>query len=149
MNWVPLRTALIPLMALIAACVRPAPARIHYGSDACDHCRMTIVDPAFAAQLVTRTGKTYRFDDPGCLVAFVTSGRVGEKDVHSAWLNDHDTPGSIVNARDAFFLASDRIKGPMNGHLAVFGSRSSAEAARQLWGGRIETWDAIVTGERP
>ena len=40
---------------LAAGCSEPAPAAIVYDSDACDHCRMTIAAPAFAAQLV-RTG---------------------------------------------------------------------------------------------
>ncbi len=149
MNLQRLRVAVLPLMTLIAACQQPAPGPIHYGSDACDHCRMTIVDPAFAAQVVTRTGKTYRFDDPGCLVAFVTSSRVPDKDLHSIWVNDHDNPGSIVNVRDAVLVASDRIKAPMNGRLAAFATRASADAAQKAWGGRIETWDAIVTRARP
>jgi copper chaperone NosL len=110
---------------------------------------MTIMNPFFAAQLVTRTGKTYRFDDPECLVVFVASGRVPDKDVHSAWVNDHDNPTSIVNVRDAFFVVGDQIKGPMNGHVAAFQFQASAEAAQKRWAGRIDTWDALVSGGRP
>jgi copper chaperone NosL len=137
------------MMALMIACHRPAPGPIRYGSDACDHCRMTIMSPFFAAQLVTRTGKTYRFDDPGCLVAFVSAGRVHDKAIHSAWVNDHDNPSSVLHVRDAFFVVSDEIKGPMNGHLAAFQSLASAEAAQKRWAGRIDTWDALVSAGRP
>jgi len=144
-----LRAAVLPLMTLIVACQGPGPGPIHYGSDTCDHCRMTIVVPYFAAQLVTRTGKAYRFDDPGYLVAFVTSSQVPEENIHSIWVNDHDTPSSIVNVRDAVFVASDRIKAPMDGRLAAFATRASADAARSAWGGRIETWDTLVTRGNP
>jgi copper chaperone NosL len=137
------------MLALIAGCHQPAPGRIQYGFDACDHCRMTIVDPTFAAQLVTQRGRTYRFDDPGCLVAFVSSGRVADREIHSAWVNDHENSGSVMNVRDVFFVTSDRIKGPMNGHLAAFATRASADAAQRTFAGRLESWDAIVTRGRP
>jgi len=145
----PLRAGVLALVGLFAACQRLAPARIHYASDACDHCRMTIVDPAFAAQLVTATGKIYRFDDPGCLLTFVSSGRVPREQIHSAWVNDHENSGSVVNVRDAVFVASDRIKAPMNGRLAAFQTRASAAAAQKAWGGQVETWDAILTRGGP
>jgi copper chaperone NosL len=145
-----LRTALLLVVAFTAgACRSPGPGPFHYGSDACDHCRMTIVDPAFAAQLVTRTGKTYRFDDPGCLVAFLTSNRVASEDVHSAWVNDHDAPATVVDVRQAVFVVSDRINAPMHGGLAAYASPASARPAQQLWDGRIATWVDVLARGRP
>jgi copper chaperone NosL len=144
-----LRVAVLSLFALIAACQRVAPVQIHYGSDACDYCRMTIVDPAFAGQLITPTGKAYRFDDPGCLRAFATSGRIPDNEIQSAWVNDHDNPGSVLNVHAAFFVASEQIKAPMNGGLAAFPSRPSADTAQKAWGGRIEMWDEVVARGRP
>ena len=144
-----LRIAVLPLLVLIAACQRQTPVHIDYGSHACDYCRMTIVDPAFAAQLITRTGKAYRFDDPGCLRAFAKSDRIAENEIHAAWVNDHDNPGSVLNVRAAFFVASEQIKAPMNGGLAAFGSRPAADTAQKAWGGRVEMWDSVVTRGRP
>jgi copper chaperone NosL len=141
--------AAIPLLLVIAACQRTGPVAIRYGSDACEYCRMTIVDRGFAAQLITRTGKVYRFDDPGCLRAFAMSGRIRDNEIHSVWVNDHDNPDSVMNVRAAFFVASEQIKAPMNGNLAAFGSRTSAEAAQKAWGGQIQTWDALVVRGRP
>ena len=143
------RVIVVPLLVLIAACQRPAPVQIHYGFDGCDYCRMTIVDPAFAAQLITRTGKAYRFDDPGCLRAFAASGRIPDHEIHSAWVNDHDNPGALLNVRAAFFVASEQIKAPMNGGLAAFPSAGSADKALKAWGGRVEMWDEVVPRGRP
>ncbi|WP_410968639.1 hypothetical protein, partial [Salmonella sp. SAL4443] len=53
-NAMPVGVALLALRVL--ACARPAPGTIVYDADACDWCRMTISDPSYAAQLVTRTG---------------------------------------------------------------------------------------------
>lgn len=144
-----LRIAVLPLLALIAACQRREPVQIHFGSDACDYCRMTVVDSRFAAQLITQAGKAYRFDDPGCLRGFVTSGRISDKEIRSAWVNDYDNPESVLNGRSAFFVASEHIKAPMNGGLAAFASRPSADTAQKAWGGRVEMWDEVVTRGRP
>jgi copper chaperone NosL len=129
---------------LTAACAAPGPGPIRYDSDACDRCRMTISDPAFAAQLVTRTGKIFRFDDPGCLAAFVAAGQVAPADVHSIWTNDHAHPEARVNARDAVFVVSDRIRAPMNGQAAAFASREAAAAFQSTVGGELRHWNDVV-----
>jgi copper chaperone NosL len=129
---------------LVGACGAPGPGHIHYDSDACDNCRMTIADPAFAAQLVTRTGKVYRFDDPGCLATFVASSRVQAADVHSLWVNDHAHPERPVDVRTAVFVVSVRLPAPMNSGTAAFASRADAAALHATVGGRLEAWDGVL-----
>ena len=104
---------------------------------------MTIAAPAFAAQLVTRTGKRYRFDDLACLAAFASSGRVAAQDIHSIWLNDHAHPEARVNVDDAFIVVSEQIRAPMNGHMAAFASRDDAAALHVAVGGTIGRWADI------
>ena len=53
---------------------------------------MTIADPRYAAELVTRTGKVLVFDDIGCLAAFLASGEVAPAAVHSTWAHDYVSP---------------------------------------------------------
>jgi|EndMetStandDraft_3_1072993.scaffolds.fasta_scaffold61747_2 copper chaperone NosL len=139
------RLALVSVAAVaMVACAAPGPGDIHYDTDACDHCRMTISDPKFAAQLVTRTGKIYRFDDPWCLASFVAAARVPDRDVHSIWLNDHAHPNTRVTSGDALFVVSDSIRAPMNGGAAAFGTRGDAEAFQSSAGGRVEHWADIL-----
>ena len=68
--------ALLGMSALALACGRspatPAPAAIAYGRDECDYCRMTIDDPALAAQHVPVAGAARRFGEVGCLLAWIT-----------------------------------------------------------------------------
>ena len=137
-------TVAATLALSLIACAAPAPGVFHYHSDACDHCRMTIADPKFAAQLVTRTGKIYRFDDPACLASFVASKRVEERDVHGIWLNDYAHPESRVASTDAVFVVSDRVRAPMNGGAAAFASRDAAAALQSSIGGRLEQWADIL-----
>jgi copper chaperone NosL len=105
---------------------------------------MTIADPAFAAQLVTRTGVIYRFDDPICLATFMTSGRVAEADVHSTWTNDHAHPDALVNTADAVFVVGDGIRAPMNGRTAAFATATDAAAFKARVGGEIRRWTDVA-----
>jgi copper chaperone NosL len=122
------------------SCGQPGPGVIHYDSDACDHCRMTISDARFAAQLVTRTGQIYRFDDPGCLEAFLAAGRVDPAGIHSTWVNDHAHPDRMVSAGQAVFVVSDRIRAPMNGGMAAFAARADAARLQDAVGGELRAW---------
>jgi copper chaperone NosL len=137
------------VLAAIATvrCSAPGPGVIHYDTDSCDHCRMTISDPRFAAQLVTRTGKVYRFDDPGCLAAFLASRQVTPETVHSIWTNDYAHPERLLRAEESTFVVSDRIRSPMNGGMAAFGSATDAAAFQSTVAGRVEAWaDALKRG---
>jgi copper chaperone NosL len=135
--------------SMAMGCAQPGPGVIHYDSDACDHCRMTISDPGFAAQLVTRTGKVYRFDDPACLVSFAAAGRVAPADVHSIWVNDHAHPDKLISAQDALFIVSYRIRAPMNGGMAAFGSGNEAASLQSAVGGELRTWAEVRTRVAP
>src|SRR5690606_41785263 len=44
------------------------------GEDLCVFCEMLISDPRYPAQLVTKTGKAYKFDSIECMIAFVLEG---------------------------------------------------------------------------
>ena len=140
----PCRVAGLIVVLAAAGCTTPVPGVIHYDLDGCDHCRMTIADPRFAAQLVTRTGKVYRFDDPRCLAHFVAASRVPPGDVHSIWLNDYGTPDRLVRADEAVFVVSDQIRAPMNGGAAAFATRDDAETLRNTLGGRLQSWPEFL-----
>lgn len=62
------------LLALQAfACGRvEGPREIVWDREPCAHCRMLISEPAFAAQLETAEDELPAFDDPGCLLAYLS-----------------------------------------------------------------------------
>lgn len=61
------------------------PVTVVVGKSACDHCGMHISDISFAAQLHDENGKTWLFDDVGCMVRHigVKKPRVHAMYVHS------------------------------------------------------------------
>lgn len=141
------RHAAALLGAAAAACAAPGPTPIAFGEAACHHCHMTIVDQRFAAELVTRTGKVYAFDDAGCLAAFAVSGPVGPEQVHSAWVTDFRHPGALIAVQDAMFLRTDSVRTPMSSNLVAV-SRSAGDSLQAALGGTLLDWSAVLAAAR-
>lgn len=134
-------------MAVAAACAGPAPRAIAYGSDECAHCHMTIAEPRLAAELVTRTGKTYVFDDPGCLADFIAAGKLDAAAIHSLWVADYTAPtGRLLPADEAWLVRSDGIRTPMDNRLAAAPTPEAAESLRRAVGGAVIRWSEVAAG---
>jgi len=58
------------LCCLLTACSHE-PDPIRYGKDACAHCKMTIMDKRFSAELITAKGKVFKFDAAECMAGFL------------------------------------------------------------------------------
>jgi len=135
------------LGAAALACGAPGPAPIAFGEAACDHCHMTIVDRRFAAELVTRTGKVYAFDDAGCLATFAVSGPVEPEQVHSAWVTDFRLPGTLIPAQDAIFLRTDSMRTPMSSNLLAV-PHAAGDSLQAALGGTLLDWSQVLTAAR-
>lgn len=136
------RASVLLLGAL--GCGQPGPAPIAYGSVPCHHCHMTVADPRFGAELVSRRRKVFVFDDPGCMAAFVGAGRVAPSDIHSLWVNDFLEPDSMLDAREAVFIRSASLRTPMNSGLAAV-RPGAADSLLRLVGGLRLTWDEVLS----
>ncbi len=73
---------------------------IVWDKTACDHCHMHIGEPGFAAQLQTKQGKIYNFDDPGCLFAFVMANA---PDIKATYFHHH-TEDRWLDQRNVGFI---------------------------------------------
>ncbi len=56
-------------LLLVACGVEPRVGSPHWNRDACEHCRMVLSEPPYAAQLVGPGARVSFFDDLGCAVA--------------------------------------------------------------------------------
>jgi len=143
----PGRVAAMLLGAAALACGSPGPSPIAFGQVACEHCHMTIADPRFAAELVTRTGKVYPFDDAGCLATFAVSGPVGPERVHSVWVTDFRHPGTFIPAQDALFLRTAQVRTPMGSNLLAV-PRAAGDSLRAALGGTLLDWGQVLAAAR-
>lgn len=121
------------LLCLQSCTVKPAP--FHYGRDACSHCRMTIVDERYAAQLVTRTGKAYKFDAIECMIRFRQGRGADAEDFKLELVSGYNPPHPLLNAAGAWYVRSAELPSPMGMNLSAVGSMEEADKLRQQYGG--------------
>jgi len=96
--------ALILALALISCSVEPEP--LQYGKDACHHCKMTLMDNKFGAEIVTAKGKIFKFDDTNCLINFLNSNEMSDQDIKHCLITDFSSPGLLIDAKTAFYVKS-------------------------------------------
>lgn len=109
-----------------SACTQ-SPEPINYGKDACAHCKMTIVDNRFGAELVTAKGKIYKFDDIICLRHFEKEHP--EQKENRIFVSDYRKEHRpMLEGKDVIFLRHGFFRSPMNGQYAAFASREEAQA---------------------
>lgn len=125
-KWLPFKKSKIAFAALIMLAMQSCsvgPKPIKYGSDACDFCKMTIMQKKFANEWVTDKGKVFHFDDVHCLQSF----RKTDKSNGTAYINDFTEKKEFVKATELFFVKSEEIKAPMGGHVAAFIDKAAAD----------------------
>ena len=116
---------------------------ITYGRDACTHCKMTIMDRRFAAEIITSKGRAIKFDDFGCLLNWVKDENFQDKDA-LIFVADFNNPGSrFLDARHALFIHSDGFRSPMNGNLAATASRAVAQKLNTDSHSPVLTWISL------
>jgi len=112
------------LMLFITSCnTKPEP--FAYGKDVCDDCKMTIMDPKFGGEIITKKGKIYKFDDSHCMIHFLKAGVVKEADIAQTVFIDYENQKNFLDVKTAFFVVSPQLKSPMNGNAAAFSSQKT------------------------
>src|SRR5688572_2445216 len=120
-------------LALTSCSVEPKPIR--YGEDACHHCKMTLMDKKFGAELVTKKGKIYTFDDVNCMLSFYNSSEVTTDEFSHKLVADFSKPAKLIEADKAFYLKSPEIQSPMISQIAAFENEQDLKAAKDELGG--------------
>lgn len=131
---------LLPLLVLLAAC-QPTPKPIEYGSDACDFCKMTIVDAQHGAEAVTSKGKVFQFDAIECLTNFIEQHQ--DKQFAFLLVNDYHSPKELIDAKTSHYLISQNLPSPMGAYLTAFREKSAALEMQKAKGGEVFDWDGV------
>jgi len=120
------------------------PQPLVYGKDVCQFCKMTLRDKKFGAELSTKEGKTYKFDDIGCLERFLNSNARLRMDYSYQLVVDYAHPGELINAAEALYIQSPAVKSPMQGNIAAFNTKKERDSFNNDWHGKQISWDDIV-----
>ncbi len=133
---------LLGMLTLVFLGCSDKPEAIAYGRDNCAFCKMTITDPRFAAEIVTKKGRIYKFDAIECMIAATLDGTVDPAEVKRFWVKDFETQ-EWVDAEKAFFLQSPKMRSPMGVNLAAFASRENMEAFKMKYDGLELTFEDL------
>lgn len=120
-----------------------SPEPIVLGKDACAFCKMSIANKNFGAEIMTKKGKSFKFDDMHCLLGFMDAKTVDEKDINEIYLVNFYEPHNFLVASKAFYLESEDLKSPMGGNVAAFETESDLQKAEQEFKGKRITWDEL------
>lgn len=122
------------------------PQPITLGKDACTFCKMSIADKHFGAEIMTKKGKIYKFDDTHCILGFMKANTIDNNDIKETWMVNFEEPHNFISAQKAFLLESSELHSPMGGNVAAFESQAKLdETSNKLQGDKkIVTWNAMV-----
>ncbi len=99
-------TAALTLMPILTACEKETikgPRKIHWDRDMCARCKMVISERNHAAQVLNeKTGKSYVFDDIGCVILWFKEENIEWKDSAKIWITDVKT-SEWIDARTAYY----------------------------------------------
>lgn len=133
--------AAIFLLAFTSCSSGPEP--FNYGKDMCADCKMTIMDEKFGAQVITKKGKVFKFDDVHCVVNFLGNGNVKQEDVKKTVMVNFLNKQDFIHADEVVFVVSPEIRSPMNSNAAAFINKSEAEKFATKVNGSITSWNTL------
>ncbi|WP_424964358.1 nitrous oxide reductase accessory protein NosL [Ekhidna sp.] len=126
---------------LFASSCSSGPKPINYGADACDFCRMTIVDKQHSAQIVIKTGKAFKYDAIECMLNDMKEWEHPE--IRHYLVADYANPGVLTDASTAAYLISQDIPSPMGEFLTAFENEDKRNETVQDVSGTGLDWKAL------
>jgi copper chaperone NosL len=126
----------------LSSCTKK-PQPIAYGKDGCSFCKMTIMDNRFACEIISKTGKAYKFDDLQCMHQAIKSGLVEQEQVYGEYVTTFTADHQFVDANKSFMLASKDLNSPMGGNIATFANEDSFKHYLKEMNGTATTWKEI------
>jgi len=134
--------AIVVCMLVLSSCsYEPKP--FDYGKDVCEHCKMTIIDPKWGAQIITNTGKIYRFDVIECLILYKNQNQEFNSKIKSIWTINYLKPGTFIKAEDAFFIKSPDFNSPMGLNAVTIKNEEDAKKIKLTHNPEILKWEDL------
>lgn len=126
----------------LTSCVNDKPVAINYNSDACDYCKMTIVDPRFACEFKTIKGKAFKFDDLNCMASYINEQ--SGSDIKNYYVTDFIKNNTLRKADSMQYIKGENIQSPMGGGIAAFSNVDSAEHYQLYFQASKTAWNEVL-----
>lgn len=99
---------------------------ISYGKDNCQFCKMTIMDPKFGCEIVTKKGKTFKFDDLSCMIKYQKMDEQNKAEYALLLVNQFGNNNEFMAVEKAIFISTPKYQSPMMGNTAAFSDEKQA-----------------------
>ena len=135
----------VPVMLslfLLNAC-NHGPKPLQMGKDLCEHCKMTLTDSRFGAEIITQKGKVFIFDDVVCLKAYKQNNFKDPGDIKEIVFVNFLNKDQFLSVDKAFFLKSEALKSPMGSNIAAFETIQEIEKVSADFTGESLLWTDI------
>jgi copper chaperone NosL len=119
------------------------PDAIKVGKDNCAYCKMTISNARFGAEVITKKGKIYKYDELHCIMRALEDSDLLQKNIQEIYLSDFCGNHKLVSSSAAYFLQSQELKSPMGGDIATFSNQDSLLSHLQKLNGKQVNWNQI------
>ncbi|WP_405116623.1 nitrous oxide reductase accessory protein NosL [Paenibacillus sp. FSL K6-1217] len=115
------------VLIMLSACgaKKYEPVAINEEVDVCVICNMQVKDDAFATQLTTKDGKTYKFDDIGCMNEW--KNKNGTENIGMDFVRDYNNKEWIEFSK-ASYVYDESLRTPMAYGVISFKDKTAAEA---------------------
>jgi copper chaperone NosL len=134
--------AMIIGLGFFSACsAQPEP--IKFGKDNCHHCKMTLMDTKFGAEILTKKGKIYKFDDVNCVVNFLNTKELKASEIAQTLVVDFKKNKELVLVEKLFFLHSPKLRTPMRSDIAAFSNEKDLTETQKQFKGEKLNWEAV------
>lgn len=131
------------ILALTFSSCQSSPEPFNYGKDGCHFCKMTIMSPQFGAEIITKKGKVYKFDDMHCLISALKKGSIKQEEIAQNLVINYQKENDFLNAETATYVVSDQIHSPMNSNAAALGNEQAASELHKTVKGQVMNWQAL------
>jgi len=132
------------LLLLLVGC-NTEPVPIEFGKDACYTCKMTMMDPKFGAEIVTKKGKVYKFDDVNCMLEFYHADFEEQANIKHLLVINFAQPEKWIDATNSWYLKSDSVRSPMASGIAAFANDEEYLPYKKKWKAILMSWGETNT----
>ena len=131
------------LLVFLSSCnVQPEPFVL--GKDACEDCKMTIMDARFGGEIITKKGRVYKFDDARCIAHFIKTNAIIQDKIAKTVVSSYEEANSFIDVNQAYFVVSEQLHSPMNSNAAAFKNKNLAEQKVKKSAGATHNWDELL-----
>ena len=137
-------TAIFSITIFIVSC-NVNPEEIKTGTDNCYFCKMTISNNQFGAEIVTKKGKIYKFDDMHCITTYLKTKELSENNIKDIYVINFCSPHQLLNIKHAKLFESEQFRSPMRGNIAAFNNMDSLIRIGNIFPGKMMAWKELIS----